>query len=400
MTEYRPLPEVPDDEFERIARYAFDAASGPYDSDEPIEEYHQRRYSFGDYRGLYDGAKLVAGCGHLEFTATVRGEWLPMAGLSVVASDPTTRRQGFVGELLAESLEEYRDRGWPIAALRPFDEAFYARYGWATGGRRQTATIEPAALSVTAAAASGECRRVTSDEYTMLGTVFRSWLDGVTLATRRSEDWWRDRVFLTSDGELFCYAWLRNDEPRGYLIYDVDDGTDGHRMRVREMAYADHEAYLNLLYFCYNHDSQVEEIRLTGYAQDRLLDVVTDRDALELTVAADKMVRIVDVAAALEALSYPGVDDLEFTLTVADDHANWNDETFAVTVVNEEATVTRTDASPDASIDVGTLSQLFVGYHSVEDARTWGGLTVHSTETADALATLFPEQQTYLPESF
>jgi predicted acetyltransferase len=44
---------------------------------------------------------------------------------------------------------EYRDLGWPIAALWPFDEAFYARYGWATASRTHTATLEPGALSVT-----------------------------------------------------------------------------------------------------------------------------------------------------------------------------------------------------------------------------------------------------------
>lgn len=400
MAEYRPLPEIPDDEFERIARYSFDAAAGPYDSDEPIEEYHQRRYSFGEYRGLYEAGELVAGCCHLEFTTRIRGEWLPMAGLSVVASDPATRRQGFVGDLLEESLAEYRERDWPIVALRPFEESFYARYGWATGARRQTVTVEPAALSVTAEAARGEYRRMTSEEYASLEPVFRSWLDDVTLATRRSGDWWRDRIFLLPDGELFCYAWLRDGDPRGYLIYDVDKGTDGSQMRVHEMAYTDHEAYLNLLYFCYNHDSQLAEIRLTGYAQDRLLDVITDRDALELTVAADKMVRLVDVPAAFEALSYPSAEASEFILSVSDEHANWNDETFAVTVAEEAATVTTTDESPDARVDIGTLSQLFVGYHSVEQARDYGGLTVDSAETAATLATLFPEQQTYLPEAF
>jgi predicted acetyltransferase len=173
---------------------------------------------------------------------------------------------------------------------------------------------------------------VTPDGYDSLESVFHSWLDSVTLATRRSADWWRDRIFLSNDGDLFCYAWLRDGEHRGYLVYDVEDGENGRRLRAHGLAYVDHVAYLNLLRFCLNHDSQVAEIELVGPGHDRLVDVVTDRDALELRTGADKMLRVVDVPTALEALSSPDAGALEVTLSVTDEQADWNDDTFAVTV--------------------------------------------------------------------
>jgi Predicted acetyltransferase involved in intracellular survival and related acetyltransferases len=317
-----------------------------------------------------------------------------------VASPPERRHQGFVGELLEASLREYRERDWPIAALRPFKHDFYARYGWATGCRYRTATVDPAALSVARSATAGEFQRVEPGEYATLEPAYAAWLDGVNLATRRSADWWRDRVFQGYDTERFCYAWLHDGEPRGYLLYRIQDGDDGRCLVVDEMADTDHEAYLNLLRFCHNHASQVSTIELYGYDHDRLLDVVTDRDAIEVEVTAGKMVRIVDVPAALEAVPYPDVEDATLTIAVDDPHAPWNDATFAIEVAEGAATVTPTDADPDANVDIGTLSQLLVGYCSAERARRTGGLDVRSADAIDALAELFPKNEVFLPESF
>jgi len=400
MAEYRPIPEEYEERHNAITGYAFDAGSGPYDPDEPIDERRQRRWSFGEDRGIFDGDDLAA-CGtHIEFTVRLRGEWLPMAGLSGVASPPERRRQGFVGELLEASLREYRERDWPIAALRPFEHDFYARYGWATGCRYQTATVDPAALSTVRSAAAGEFRRVEPAEYAILEPAFEAWLDGVNLATRRSAAWWRDRVFQAHDTERFCYAWLREGEPRGYLLYRVREDDDGRCLVVDEMASADHETYLNLLRFCHNHDSQVSTVELSGHDHDRLLDVVTDRDAIEVEVAAGKMVRIVDVPAALESVPYPDVESLTLTIAVDDPHGPWNDGTFAIEIAEGAASVERVDADPAATVDIGTLSQLLVGYCSAERARRLGGLDVHSTAAIDALAELFPENEVFLPESF
>lgn len=400
MAEYRPVPEDRGDDFGAIAMYAFDAQSGPFDPDADVDERRERMWAFGEERGMFDGDDLLAVCKHVEFTARVRGTWLPLAGLAAVASPPEQRRKGLVGEMLGESLAEYRERGWPISALYPFEEPFYARYGWATGCRYQTATVEPSALAVTQDEAAGEFRRVRPAEYERLVPAYETWLDGVSLATRRTADWWRDRVFQSHGDELYAASWERDGEPRGYLVYDVQDGDDGPRLRTHEVACADHEAFVNLLRYCHNHDSQVGEVRLYGRALDRVLDVVRDRAACDVAVASGAMVRIVDVPAALEAIRYPGVDEADLVVAVTDDHAPWNDRRFAVSVEDAEATVDATHAEPDATVDVGTLSQLYVGHLPVRRAREVGALAVRDETAAATLAALFPEQDVFLPETF
>ena len=401
MAEYRPVPDDREADFRSIARYAFEAPTGPHDPEEPLEERRERMHSFGESRGMFDGEELLVVCHHIPFTVRVRGSSLSMGGVSAVASPPENRRRGLVGELLSESLAEYRDRGWPIAALHPFDEGFYARYGWATGCRRHVATVDVDALAGTQDAAAGSFRRVEpSAAAETLDGVFASWLEGYQLATDRGEDWWRDRVFQTGRSELYGYAWERDGEPRGYVVYEIDAGDDGRTLETYEFAHVDHEAYLNLLRFCHDHDSQVERVELHGPAHDRLLDVVADRNAVDVEVASGQMVRIVDVPLALSAIEYDGVDDARVTVAVADDHAPWNEATFEVTVADGTASVAETDAEPDATVDVGTLSQLFVGHHSVEAARQLGGLEVEDRATAATLESMFPERAVFLPEGF
>lgn len=400
MIEYRPIPSDRADEQRALTGYAFNAQSGPYDPEEGVDERTRRRWDFGEDRGLFADDDLLVCCTHIEFAASLRGRSIPLAGLSAVASPPEHRRQGLVGRLVADSLAEYRDRGWPLAALYPFDEAFYARYGWETGCRYQRVTVEPEALSVVDGADGGSMERVRPDDYERLEPVYEAWLDDVTLATRRSEAWWRYRLFEGRDAERYCYAWVEDGEPRGYLLYRIRDGASGPRLVIREFAAADGEAYRHLLRFCYNHDSQVAEVVLYGYEQDRLIDVVRDRDAIEVTEAAGAMVRIVDVPAALEAAPYPGVDAAVASLAVADEHAPWNDATFELRVRDGTATVEETAAEPDVSLDVGTLSQLLVGYRSVERARAAGDLDLHEPAAAETLTALFPETTVFLPDQF
>jgi predicted acetyltransferase len=394
MAEYRPVPEHRQNDRRALTGYAFDAGSGPPqppDRDERLV----RMWGFGEDRGMFEGDRLLACCTHIDFDARVRGTWLPLAGLTGVATAPERRREGLAGRMFEASLAEYRDRGWPVSALRPFEESVYARYGWATGTRYTTATVPPSALAPARETTGGRFRRVRPEAFERLEPVYREWLDGVGLATRRDDDWWRDRVFHTFRSELYCYAWERDGEPRGYLIYGIED----RELTVHEAAHTDGEAYLSLLRFLADHDAQIEEITLRGRDHERLLDVVEDRSALTVEVAPGYMVRIVDVPAALEAVPYPGVENVSLALAVADDHAPWNDRTFGVAVRDGTATVEPTDAAPDARVDVGTLSQLLVGYLPAERALTLGGLEA-GPDTVGSLARLFPTEETYLPERF
>ena len=75
------------------------------------------------------------------------------------------------------------------------------------------------------------------------------------------------------------------------------------------------------------------------------------------------MLRITNVEAALKLLPRPS--DCRFTVAVSDDFLPQNTATYCVT----GDTVTRTDETPDLTVDIRTLGQLWIGYLSLDEAK-------------------------------
>lgn len=101
--------------------------------------------------------------------------------------------------------------------------------------------------------------------------------------------------------------------------------------------------------------------------------------------------RGVDVIDALEAVPYPEERAGTLTIGVEDDTAAWNDGQFELSVSDRQGEFRRVEGNdPDVRLDIGTLAQVVVGYHSVEEARELAGLWVASEDGAARLSGWFP----------
>ena len=131
MVDYRPVPDDRRAEFQGILDYAFRPQEGPAfdDVDHPAAE-------MGERRAMFDGEDLLVGCKHLDLEMRVRGDWHPVMGLSAVASPPEHRHGGLVGDMVRESLAEWRADDQYLSALYPFKHSFYRRYGWENVSRQ------------------------------------------------------------------------------------------------------------------------------------------------------------------------------------------------------------------------------------------------------------------------
>ncbi|EMA65635.1 GNAT family N-acetyltransferase [Halorubrum kocurii] len=410
--EYRSFPDERSDEFDAFMRYAFSPAEGPYDP-EAADDHD----TIAETRGLFDADDPVAVCAHHSFALRIRGDDREVAGLSAVASPPEHRRQGNVGRMLRESLTEYRERGVHVSALWPFEYPFYADYGWATASRYRHLAAPPDQLGfvdnliATAGDAAGSFRPLDEGDHAAVKPVLAAMADRYDLTMDWTEEWWRERALQGWKTDPFVYGWERDGELRGICAYSFDDDPDDADdtvMRVTDAAVADDEAWFQLLRFFRNHDSQVAEVRIRAPPDAPLLDLVEDPRAVDCEVRTGPMVRLVDVAAALEALDPDPAVEAAFSLSVSDPLVDWNDRPYRVAVADGAVSVepwedgesdgTGSDAA-DAAVDVGTLSQLYVGYNSVDEAVRAGGLGVDSA-TADDLRALFPPRTTHFREGF
>lgn len=403
-SEFRRLPPDRRDEYRRIVEYAFQPESGldaydePGDGDSTADDGDELADEPGERFGAFVGDDLASVCKHYDFTASLRGSWVPLAGLAAVSTPPEHRRRGHVRTLVDGSLDRWRG-DYPLAALWGFSHEFYRQFGWATATKLFEYTCDAEALASAAADdRAGRFHRVEPDEWRDLRDARDAYALDRTLALRYDEDWWREKVFRASDdGRPYVYAWERDGAVRGYVVASFEGG-DGNgignrHLSVEQAACVDHDAYRHVLRFLADHDSQVEEYTL--YRGDAtLLDAVEDPYDLDCEVHVGPMVRVVDVADALSTVPYPQDETADLTLAVTDGTAAWNDGAFDLSVDGGTGRCTRRDDAradgADATVGVGTLSQLVVGYHSVADARDVGDLSVRSERVADRLAALFP----------
>ncbi|WP_336363503.1 GNAT family N-acetyltransferase [Halalkalicoccus salilacus] len=386
--EYRPIPDDRNEEFRRLVSYAFSPESGPGLDDE--EKPHP-----GERYGLFEDGTLLCVCRHYDLTARVRGEERRVAGLSAVASPPEHRRRGYVAELLRESLADHRDRGIDFSLLWPFDHAFYRRYGWGTVNDYARYEATPETLAPAAGPDRGRFRRVGADEWASLDAIHRAHGNRADLSLRRSEAWWRRRVFERWSDDPYVYRWDDEGEPRAYLAYTVDD--DGETtLQVTDMAYADHAALRQLLRFLSVHRSQIDRIAVRAPPDWPLFEMVDEPEEVECSLHAGPMFRLVDVARALERL-----DEFEGTLTisVSDPLAPWNGGTFSLSG-GGRTTCEPTEERAVVETSIETLSQLYAGYRPLETLERVGDLRIHEEDARPTLEALFPARRTYLGEHF
>jgi len=385
--------------FDAYMQYGFRPENGP-----PEYDPASVRRPKGARRGLFrvGDEEPVSICRHYWFDVSVRGRTQPAAGLTSAITPPEHRRDGHVSRILRESLAEYRERGRTLSILNPFDYGFYRAFGWDTASDRRTYECPPSALSAAADRLDGGTyQQVAIDDITDVAPVYEAHADGYSLTLERDEAWWRHRVCRARPNDPFVYAWYRDGEPRAYLVYEFEGDYHDRTMVVREFGYTEPEGLIAVLAFCYNHDSQADCIRIRAPDDTVLQDRLAAPDSVDCELRTGPMVRVVDVAATLGRLSYPAVDR-RLTLSVGDDIADWNDDTFVLDVSPGGATCRAVgdERDPDARLDVAALSQLVVGYRSVDDIDRAGRLDTVSPAVVDALADLFPATRAYFRDGF
>ncbi|WP_159899716.1 GNAT family N-acetyltransferase [Salinirussus salinus] len=381
--------------FQEFVDYAFDAVRGPTSYDSPEETPRMLGRKFG----VFEAGELRSVCIHHDFSARVREDWLPMTGLAAVATPPEHRREGLGRTLVEDALQRWRGE-YPLAALWPFEHAYYRQFGWALSNTSVRYACPPAALAP-ARGADGTARRVGPEEWGQLQGVHEAHGADRNLTLRRDGEWWRRRVFRSlGGGKRYVYAVEREGRVDGYVAYTVENG--GTQLRVSDLAFRDHGAYRRILGLLADHDSQVEEVVLYREDERSLFSLVDDPEAVDCTVSPGPQVRVVDVEHALEALSYPEDVAATLRLAVTDRHAPWNDGLLELRVDGGTGECRWLDdggASADVSLGIGALSQLYVGFRSAAELDRTDSLGADGG-TAGTLGALFPPETVYLREYF
>ena len=351
--------------------------------------------------GLFVGGELQAALGIVPFeTQWGRQTVLKLGGIAGVATWAHARGNGYVAELLTESLRIMRDRGEVVSALGPFSYGFYRAFGWDWVGEKRTLTLP---LQELRACPEGKFVRDVTERG---GDTVRPKLQAAYTNYARNyrgiftEDTHKWDAALEHAGGRTTYVYQY--EPTGeYLLWRYEQSDKGRIMEWTARTPDGFRAHLSLLHYL-GTQCKTAQVSVPG---DCFLPAHFMHRDMEAKTAPVFMGRVVDFGEAMRRLPpLPDVSNAALTLFLSDKHAPWNDglwrvgvEDGAIFCENDKAA----GADADIILDIQTLSQAFWGSPPLEWLRNAGRIQRVANEAAFALLfRLLPAHPVYSLDSF
>ncbi|WP_448545005.1 GNAT family N-acetyltransferase [Roseiflexus sp.] len=359
----------------------------------------------GVHRGLYRNGRLVTQCILYPLRlANGAGGMIAAGGIGAVATPPEERRRGYVERLLHAVCDELRSQNVPLSMLAAFKESFYRRYGWTTFYEARRLSGPPDRFAPFRAHRSGEWARLDDSVATAmeLDAIYRGALRGRFGPLERDALWWQTRVFRSGDASpRWIYVW-RDDAGHGrsYVIFSVERGERGRVVRCRETVALDPQARAQIFAFFAAFADQCAEVVFNAPADAPVQMLMPD--PLECTMEPGSMLRIVDVAQALEAYAFPRDVAGRVTLRIADDWLEHNNAVFQLEIEGGVARTTRLNDGIDADVhcDIRTLTHIYSRAIRPRTAAAFGLLDIHTRPALALLERLFAGLAPYASDWF
>ena len=341
--------------------------------------------------GARDGDAWVGGGAAYSFRLTVPGGEVGAAGITMIGVSPSHRRRGILRSIMRWLLDQARERGEPVSILWASEGAIYPNFGFGMGCLQSTIDLPRHRARFTRPAEPlGRIRLVEPDEaLRLMPPVYDALRAGTPGAIARTEAKWRVELLADpewtrgSHGPKFLAVIEIDGVARGYAIYRVksewSDRGPNNTLLALEVTGLDPAAERAVWEWLFGIDlvghikgwrSPVPHPLLLQLAEPRQLGMAV-RDGLWL--------RLIDVRAALEARSYGGPGSVTFELT--DDFCPWNAGRWRIEVSGADggvpgargvATITRTDADPDITLDTTDLAATYLGTFTFADLARAG----------------------------
>jgi predicted acetyltransferase len=356
------------------------------------------------------GGRVVTSMYRIPYTAWVGGSPQGLIGLAGVVVAHEARRKGCASALVTEGLRIARSEGKTLSALYAFRHDFYASLGYALAVERRVWELNPADLPLYPEREG--VRRGTLDDIGALSQCYDRVMKRSTLMFERSELDWRHDIL--DDGKRF-FALYQDGQGavRGYYLFRYEEFPEGRltRLVIPEVVFEDEDALRGLLGRVAALRDQFTEVQCKLPADERLelrlrnprrrgaaLGSIAKHFGPEVLYGA--MARVIDVEGALRArASYPA--EGRMTLEVADPTLPENAGSYDVAFSQGGAEVTRggTADGPRASMGIGELTQLYLGFASAGEARRLG-LIEADDEAVAVLDAAFAGPKPYLLDLF
>lgn len=309
-----------------------------------------------------------------DYQVRFDGGVFKMGGVGGVASLPQYRRAGGIRACFQKALPAMYQDGYVFSYLYPFSTAYYRRFGYESCVQRYLTVLDLRQLRP--AAFSGAFRLACGGDALLpaVRQLDTDWEARYNMAVQHTEADYR--WLLEADPAVkqeFVYAaFSETGEPLGYAAFKKQDEPDGRNLVCSRFRFAGKDGFGALLYLFsrFASDHCFVKFRLPCCTAMQYLLPEWSLGAVRWELQSAGMVRVVNAEAALRAARYCGSGSV--TLRLRDAQVAENNACFAVRFADGRAVcVERTDAQPDAELEIGTFSALLCGVCGFAEARQY-----------------------------
>lgn len=305
-----------------------------------------------------EGEALGCACTSVH-TVMTDGAPFDAAYIQAVAAAPENRNDETLNNLCGGLLGFLSDKNISIAFTVPDSYKLFEKSGFSLCYTYKQYDIKPDDLP--AYGINGKIVRPgISDPETakiLQGIYSRFVSDKNGYALRTPENW---RLILDDFSKNFggrCVVLKnRRGESIGYMLYIIRDG----KMGVYELGYSCHEGLEGLIGFIRSHDT-VSSVSMKMPSNDLLFLNFCDR-RMAVTMCPFASARIIDVKTVLKHFADSAPENLR--IQIVDRLMEQNNKTFTFT----QGDVITIDTDPNVITDIGTFTQLVLGFLSPEEA--------------------------------
>lgn len=341
-------------------------------------------------RVLRETGVVVATAMRIPMGIFLGGVSVPQVGIAGVAVAPEARGRGLAREIMRRCIAEMAESGEPVSTLYSAMHPLYRSVGYETAGQLWSARV-PAGM-IASGDRGADWRPMTKADMPRVEACARERARYAPCALDRGPYVW-DRILNGKEGPAESFvAEGEAGQIEAYCVYRVNPRTDGPTsgsargkvMDLIDFGYSNGIGLDRLLGFLRGFSSVVGEIDLADHPGSPLLSRLPDR-RYSMSIHDPWMLRVVDVAGALEARRYAHALTCQFVLRVHDPLVEANQAPLHVRIENGEARTRPTEDSEGTNaikLDVRHLAPIFTGMQSATQLASLGLACGSESETA------------------
>ena len=322
---------------------------------------------------------LIGALQMIPYNIMLSGKVVPSSYIVGVSVSLDFRSKGFSKKLMRAALCEQKKRREIISLLIPFSYEFYRKLGY-----RLCYTInqfETEAKNFSNVEVSCDIKEMTIDDFSELGCIYENFCKDKNGYVIRTKSDWEYIFFEQKLFGGFVYGAYEKDKLSGYISVIKSPG----KIAVRELIYKDKAAFFSLLGFIASLLLANEKIEIRT-SDDNILKILKEPKNT-LKVMPTVMARVVDIPSVL---SFSDIGELKINVT--DDLIEENCGTYEK--INDNVVKTNNE-NFDVSMDIGTLTELVLGFSSAKELAFLGLLNAEE-EIINRLCNVFPKQTNYI----